>query len=264
MDLNAFIDELEKIAVSVSQLQKGFRRLGIVRVPSPKASPTQILESLQAGERPGIGAMTHFMGGVATLPPAKGLAKATAQNRAAMYRTHKALLGKPNTEAVRAQFQASKQTKPLLVPKKSVILTSKGGPAKGFEQAMGEKFTPEGRKAINLALGHHEGFERAALKRGRIRYGFGHVNPSVLAKEHNLLATLEGPGASEARQFLQNIRASQGDAPALSQSLERMFGPRAATEFGTGAKIPKAMRKRLERSVPMDVWGRMPPQTIGL
>ena len=261
---SAFIDELMKIAATVQQLQQGFRRLGLIRVPRSRMKPQEILQRLQFGHKPGIGAATEFAGGVATLPPAsKAMTKAQGQNLAALYRTHVAHLGKPDTAAVRAQFRAAKSQPGMMpVPRKVQIVRSKGGVAKMLEPVTG-KLSPEGRKAFDIAMGHHEGFERAAL-RGPVRFGYGHMNPSVLAKEHNLLAAMEGPGAAEARAALQGLRGSQGDAAALSQSLEKMFGPRAAVEFGAGAKIPKAMRRQLERRVPMYVWGQLPPAMIGL
>lgn len=256
----ALHDELEKISVSIDQLQRGYRRLGIMRLPKVKGSLKDSMLSAIRGERPSLAAGVALGGGVGTIPAGRSAAKAIGQQNAALYRSTGSA-GKIDSSvlgALKSNFRESRTMKQHITPKKPVILASKGGASKALAEMGGKRLTPEARKALNLVIGHHEGFERAALSKGRIRFGFGHANPSVLAKEHNLLATLKGPGAAEAREALQQVRSSVGDSSALSKSLERMFGPRAALEYGAGAKIPKAMRKRLERGVPLDIWGRMP------
>jgi hypothetical protein len=105
--------------------------------------------------------------------------------------------------------------------------------------------TGAGRRAVNTAIGLHEGFEKA-VRPERIHPVATHLSPDVLIKEHNMLARMTGPGAQEARDVFSKMRHSTGEAEAFSGVLHDAFGPRMANfQYGQGEKIPKAMRNRL-------------------
>jgi len=105
--------------------------------------------------------------------------------------------------------------------------------------------TGAGQRAVNTAIGLHEGFEKA-VRPERIRPVATHLSPDVWVKEHNMLARMTGPGAQEARDVFSKMRHSSGEAEAFSGVLQDAFGPRMANfQYGQGEKIPKAMRNRL-------------------
>ena len=103
------------------------------------------------------------------------------------------------------------------------------------------------RGAITAAVGAHELFERGAPK--KIQKVFSHRHPNVLLKEHNLLSKLEGPGAEYTRRTMRAGRERTGENRFIRQLVGDAYGPRASQFLQEGRKIPKAMRKNLERKI---------------
>jgi len=87
----------------------------------------------------------------------------------------------------------------------------------------------------------HESAERSAP----LALGSLHGNPAVLAKDFNLLSRLSGPGSRGVRRSFGSIRKPEFDY--LQEQLKTRFGARAAEFMQPGRKIPKAMRRRIER-----------------
>ena len=273
MWLPSFIDEIEKIAASVQQLQQGVRRLGFIRTPRVKSlnRVTESLQNLLTGGKLERGLSTPermvFTGGAMTLSPKRLMPELGLQSRRAVVNAAVAV-GHPRQEIEQAIAQSLPMAKKLEVlspVRRGTIMSGRGriNPGEVFNRIGVGSLSPEGRKALNVSTLHHEGFERAALgKPKELAYGFGHTSPDVLMKEHNLLSRLTGPGSLEAKGAIQEIRANQGDAKALSSALTERFGPRAELQFGEGQKIPKAMRKAFMKKVP-ETWRSMPAALVG-
>lgn len=103
----------------------------------------------------------------------------------------------------------------------------------------------EGRRAVNVAAGLHEGFERGVTPT-QSAPAHGHASPQVIINEHNLLSKMTGPGADEARNAFGSLRGNREYAD-LRNGLEQKYGPRAKQFMEQGAKIPSAMRKNYVR-----------------
>ena len=115
------------------------------------------------------------------------------------------------------------------------ILMTKN-PSRVLDPTVGKARKENVKAVINL----HEQFERAA----KIRRGSLHANPTVLAKEHNLLSRLTGKGANKVRRSF-NIRGPEYEH--LKSQLTQKFGPRAAEFMAAGQKIPRAMRRAMDK-----------------
>jgi len=258
---------LEKEAASISALQQGYKRLGAIK---PKINnPKQVYQNIQKGlegQKPlklGLKETAMMGGSVATVPPKHLVDQLTKQQQAAQRRTM-ILQGYSRPQIRGAQEyiqQANKNVTPMAYGKKPTLLIGKGkiSPSYVFSKMTDQKLTPQGKKGINVAAAMHEQFERAAMKNKRpVQYGYGHASPEVLAKEHNMLAKLTGPGAKETQQAMTKVREMSGDSAALNRLLKKRFGERAAIEYGKGQKIPKAMRKALREGKISKEWQRMP------
>jgi hypothetical protein len=262
--VNAFaVGVMDKLAATIEQLRQGTSRLGFVRADIK--NPNKMFGNIVGGGRIGPREYAAIGGGVFTHPPARAVNELTRQQTRATRRT--ALLAGASRSQVRegmSQLETAREgmKKRLMAHGKKSIIVAGGGkmtPSHVIGEMTGKKLSPEARKAVNVASLHHEGFERAAMKKGRrMSYGYGHASPEVLAKEHNLYARLTGKGADEARAAIQNVRGQAGDAEALNKLLKKRFGARAGITYGQGQKIPKAMRKALRRGPVSKIWERMP------
>ena len=261
------IEGMEKVAASIADLQKGFRRLGVVRakIKNPKGIMQKMIKATTQGKKLRVGPreMALLGGGAATHPSKRVFQQVLKQQPRAVRRTM--LAGGVPREAVRhaeeTMNEARKKLRMMKPGKKPVIIMGKGkiSPSKTFSQMTGKQLSPHGKKGVNLTATMHEQFERSAMKGKRpVHFGYGHVSPEVLAKEHNLLARLTGKGSQETRGAVQKAREISGDSEALNQLLKKRFGERAGIAFGKGQKIPKAMRKALRRGPISKIWQRMP------
>ena len=130
-------------------------------------------------------------------------------------------------------------------------------PPGGFSGYMGS--VPKGaQRAANIIAGLHEGFERQVPPK-YVRDFRSHGSPDVIHKEHNLLASLSGPGSAEGRRYFQNIRKYEEGRDLTGKLLDR-YGEKAApwATYGEGLKLTKAMRKDLMRD-----WMTSPTHKFG-
>lgn len=104
------------------------------------------------------------------------------------------------------------------------------------------------RGAIGGLVGSHELSERA-VKAKDVNPLFSHIAPEVLMKEHNTLSRLTGPGADYARKTMRTARENTGEAKTMKNLVTRSYGERGAQFLQEGEKIPKAMRKDLNRKL---------------
>jgi hypothetical protein len=118
-----------------------------------------------------------------------------------------------------------------------------------------------GKKTLNVLNGLHEQFEQDSIKRiaaGKMPWAghHSHVSPEVIMKEHNMLRSLTGKGADEAREAMRAVRGGDyGEGKLMNQLLTKTYGPRATVEFGAkdAPKVTKAMRKDLRRRITPEV-----------
>lgn len=243
--LAAFSDELVKIGASVDALQKAYGRLGVL-TPGTRFG---------AKIAPGAARSVVAAGGAGTVPRPKQLAGMLgALNPGATAEELKGALA-PALE------QQKGLTGKILIGKGggSAVLTSKHSISGLVDNAVG---TPDladrakalggpGQRAVNIATGLHEGYERGAKN---IAPMHSHMSPDVIAKEHNLLRGMTGAGSDEARSFMQGARGGPiGEGNVLQDILRSRYGEDAAKNFAFGSpgapKITKAMRKDLARNV---------------
>ena len=143
--------------------------------------------------------------------------------------------------------EAQKGLMPVVRQHGGAILVPKGGVEKTMREVstfMGREMpqmSGEGRKALNIAVGHHEGFERGVTNP---MPGHGHLSPEVLMHEHNMMQKMTGPGSSEAKATLGGLRQTVGDMPQLMQGVEHLYGPRGL-ELVKNQGFTKAMKKNL-------------------
>jgi hypothetical protein len=245
--LHAFWDELTKISATVDALGKGFKRLGVTRVPGLKKGGKWLMDNA-AQELGGMSSPAQMqarhlvlMGGGAVTVPTKGMLGHMAPG---FERAAKNTLGDtPETVAIARQGMANAQA----MPKKPAILLPKGGaPQLQSQMGIDVPTNPQAMRAHAYAFGHHEGFERA-VKPHEQAYGHGHLSPNVLMKEHNMLSKMTGAGAEEARAGIRGLRETAGDMGAVRGGAERLYGPQASQFFGPDQRVPKAMMKDFTR-----------------
>jgi hypothetical protein len=95
--------------------------------------------------------------------------------------------------------------------------------SKALAQMIGEvpKLNPSQREIANRVVRLHEKFERQALKelsgKGLLNAEMmsGHLSPSVLLREHNLIQTLPTGQREAVRKLFETIRTVEGSKPAL-------------------------------------------------
>jgi hypothetical protein len=102
------------------------------------------------------------------------------------------------------------------------------------------------QRALLATTVAHEMFERG-IRPAHASPFHSHISPDVLLQEHNLLSKLEGPGADHARQVYRALRKNTGEAEQLRGALRHKLGPAAPQFLDEGQKIPKAMRRSLQR-----------------
>ena len=195
--VNADWSELEKIAVSISELQSAFRRVRPIR----------------------------------------------------MSRRMSKEVGSPIYVKNRAQRLASGEP-PLLstyepeLPEGQIGVMKKGVPKWIRPKGM----TPEGHKALNLSAFGHELAEKATKPRRVSQHGkfldYSHLSPDVLLREHNILTTLTGPGADEAKGALIQLRSDLGESFVLARELKK----RGLKDFEFG-RSPRLSRHQIKRLI---------------
>lgn len=98
----------------------------------------------------------------------------------------------------------------------------------------------------------HELAERSVHPRN-IHPFYSHLSPEVLLKERNTVARLTGPGSENAKNFMGRLRDRSGEAQHLKNLMTSAFNdPRAAQFLEGSEKVPKAMRKALNRRLAAD------------
>jgi len=236
----SFFDELTKLAVSVDELQEMAHRLPIIRTKAqnnPRAAlDSGDLRQITAGEGP------------LTFPTRD-------QIRMNLRKARNIYIG--GLTADTDKYMEAKRNFDALKPVSGAIATPAGGMIGTMatwhrlypdEVTMDVRtLSPEGKKALNLVAIGHEAAERS-VPLHRASPFRGHASPEVLAKEHNMLTTLTGPGADEARAFMHRMRLEGGEISDFGKMLLDRFGERAALMYGNpgvSPKIPKAMWKRL-------------------
>lgn len=98
----------------------------------------------------------------------------------------------------------------------------------------------------------HELAERSVHPRN-IHPFYSHLSPEVLLKERNTVARLTGPGSENTKNVMNQARGSSGEAQHLKNLMTSAFkDPRAAQFLEGNEKVPKAMRKALNRRLAAD------------
>ena len=247
----------EKVGATLDTLQQAYKRIAPLR---NKIKPSaKVLEHVMEAPTPGAMGIREMsaLNGPGTLPrPAQmGMLR---QRPAIMAENTRALGGtaeqvKSMIEQGNAQVEGTRQ---YIGNAGGAILMPPGGlsgwAARANANGASPIVPPAGaaqQRAANILTGVHEGFERST-KSSPAPY-FSHFSPSVIHKEHNMVAGLEGPGAEEGRKYFQGMRAG-GEGPAHAEQLQVMYGDKAApwATYGQGPKLPKAMRKDMIRNWP--------------
>lgn len=241
---NAFVDELEKIAVTTQQLAAATERIaGYVNLGG-----TASLKRLFTRPRDTVSVATQMgkrigIRGGAVDAAYSNMTKRQANQRARLLKKHNIPLPDAHIEQVIRSH-----------PGRIVTL----GPKAVAAQLGAKKISKPGRAALHDATVMHEQFERAVRPRDmNLAYitNRGHRSTDVLAKEHNMLSRLEGPGADEARKTFRGYRQASGETAELQNLLVDTYGHRAAQFMQEGRKIPKAMRKDLLRKIRASMGG---------
>ena len=134
-----------------------------------------------------------------------------------------------------------------------ILLPGSGahGPSGVLRRILGDALpaaSGAGRRATNVAVGLHEGFERG-VKPEELGPIFSHASPKVLLNEHNMLSRMTGPGSDEARAAFAVMRARNSETDALRARLRDTYGDRALSFLQAGEKIPAALRRDLVRKM---------------
>lgn len=249
--LSSYVDEYIKISASMSELKGAIKRLGVKFHSLKSWKPSKALlegnfSTMKAKDYTALG------GGAATVPTIRSAKRVLPQIADAAIRTGATL---PKGELI-AHMKKDMATTLKFGP--GTIYLSRGRGSLGSVAELKKK----PREALSTIFGIHEGLERA-VKPKEVLFGYGHFSPQVLAKEHNMLTTLSGPGAKDSNAFLRKVRALQGDSIALSQIYEKALGDKYRLVYGEGKKIPKAMQKHVMRRLKSDeglreIWNRYP------
>jgi len=264
--VEAYWSELEKIAATVAELHAGRNRLGIVRTPVPKipirkselakAEGPQIAKlqrKLQEAlaSKGTIPAMAISGGGAGAIPTGRMLrVHGMTQMKRNMAQAGLSATSAEGQRAIREIQQGIQEAvrQPIYSRHGGMLIQSKGDTA----QRIGKKLnlpamSGEGRKATNVMIGLHEGFERKAVGRPKeIVPGFGHLSPRVIMDETNLVKKMTGPGSDEARALQAAMRSKAGETAALEHALKQVYGQRGV-DYVKEHGYSKAMKKDLMR-----------------
>jgi hypothetical protein len=265
----SFWDELHKIAATVEQLHAGRNRLGIVRTPVPKGVPSGLTQAGIEAASPkklkafrkavvskgAVPAMALMGGGAGAIPTPKLMRGASGDRMITQGLRDLKASGFPMSDSdfpkamQSARDQVAKVTKtPLYKRHGGMLIQSKGDTAARIGQSLGfGSMSGEGRKASNIMMGLHEGFERKAMGRPKeVARGFGHLSPRVIMDEQNLVNKMTGPGSDEARVFQKAMRNKGGETAALEHALKATYGQRGV-DYVKKHGYTKAMKKDLMR-----------------
>lgn len=252
---NYLAQPAEKTGATLKDLQGAYKRIAPLR---NKVKPSaKILEHVMTAENPaalGIREMSA-MTGPGTLPRQAQMGMLQARP-AIMAENARALgAGAEDAEGIRQTALAQVAgTKSYVGNAGGAIMMPPGGMSGWTARAQARAGSPieppagaAQQRAANILTGVHEGYERST-KNSPAPY-FSHFSPSVMHKEHNMIAGLQGPGADEGRSYFQGMRAGQ-EATAHASQLQSMYGDKAApwATYGEGPKLPKAMRKDMIRN----------------
>lgn len=227
--------EQAKLSATVDQLQAGYRRLGITRVRSlnDPLVPRRDSESMNTSDPRRRLAQMHLT---------------TAQVRSPMVGQQLSqLYGIPLGQV--GKYMA---TAPIDPAAGTIAIGAGGGFSALAKHA--PNATPAGQRAINVAAGLHEGFERGVPPQAMLR-DHGHASPQVIMNEQNMLTRMTGPGSDEARATFGAMRKPETEH--LNQALTQHYGPRAV-EYVRANGFTPAMRKHLTTRMQQDStgWGR--------
>ncbi len=233
----ALYDELTKIAVSVQQLQGLAKRIPTIRTHTRPGTRKAMQGA--AGAMTDVRQMSNAAGLSALAKPsqAKKMVDASAQ-----------FLEPEALGALRAENvgMAKKIGGNVLMPGGGMVgqmqRTSKALPEEAGSLAT-RGLSGAGKKALNLVGVGHEAAELTTPAKYVAPFA-SHMSPDVLVREHNILSTLSGKGAGEARKYMRGMRDTSGEAGAMKELFQKRFGDRGAEFLGEGQKVPKAMRKR--------------------
>lgn len=249
--VRSFWDEIEKIAAPVEVLRAARKRLGVVRMPIAKGKGDIVERALRKGN---MNAQAVAGGGHGIIPTSKTAAK-PAYTRALARANVQAMGHNPDSyvgSGMRSQVEAmvkeqlSTTFKPLTDRHGGKIIQAKGDNARrlhglGVIPAM----SPEGRKATNIGMSLHEGFERKAMGK-HIAPGYGHLSPKVIMDESNMLKKMTGPGSDEARTAFADFRQRSGEPRDIENAVSKAYGPKGAEALKQHG-FTKAMKKDLMR-----------------
>lgn len=210
-----------KHAAPIDELQAGFRRLRMTRVPVKSLAKAEV-----------------FRG-----QPSSALAKNTGAGATVVSRAVQRGLfehdGVPRTIQDTPAFLEIANQMPhgqILVPH------GVRGSSGVLNRSLGIDVPPVGRRGFNVGVGLHEGFERG-VKPDELAPIFSHASPKVLLNEHNMLARMTGPGSDETRAAFKLMRANQNEEASIRRSMMNYYGPRASEFLRPDMKVPAAMRR---------------------
>lgn len=232
--LNAFVDELEKIAISMEDLRRVSRlaKKKTIKVPGigPSAMPTRSVKE-QLGEIQKI--KDHSLKRFGEVLPDQ------AKRLGDQEKTLKQLSGRvlmPKGEAWQ-DFAASAVGKPGAKGFEAEIMMSANPRTRAARDALLKD--PKGREAAEGIIKGHELQELVKGSRRPMARGTSHAQ-GVIPVEHNMVTTLP-PEASRAGEFMKAIRNEWGGREA--QAFNKATGGRIA--FGEGQRLSRHAVKRI-------------------
>jgi hypothetical protein len=223
--------QTEKVAVTTAQLAEGAKRMRKIRTPG----------------------MTSLFGenvaGMAGVPPyhrvRKVMREAINVHAPEVERLYGPEIGQSVLKTVKEMAAATRQASGRIIatPGGTVRSVQRLGPRYGVHMP---KLSPKEQKSFNLIGMAHESAE-VGVPKNPIKLTTGHADPSVLMKEHNLLARAEDAPLQGAAEAMRSIRARPGGEVDFMHNLMEAAYPGRPFEYGKGEKITKAMRKDLRR-----------------
>lgn len=221
----SFFSELTKVAASIDALQAAYRRLGALRTKA------------------------HGYGGPGYMPNAS---QSRAGYRQRVESAARMLSSLPNVDV--AAYKRDYLARPVpMGPLPGRIIMPTGGASRLFDRLGVRAGSGAAQRAVNVAAGLHEGFERRTPARSLdspFHETFGHASPTVLANEHRMMLRATGPGTAEARGVFNHLRtARRPDHTFMVNDVMRpAFGDRGAAYYAQNGAT-KAMRKALTRKM---------------
>lgn len=100
--------------------------------------------------------------------------------------------------------------------------------------------TKQEAENLRTIFGLHESFERGIKPFNIESSAAGHLSPSVLLNEKNLLNRMSGAGKEKA--YFEKLR--EPEYARLKEQVKDAFGERGLAFLEPGARVPKAMKKR--------------------